>query len=715
MSVLPLLKVALNHEHDVVGARQRAREIAGLLGFDGQDQTRIATAVSEIARNAFRYATGGRVEFVVEGRTAPQLFAIGVTDDGPGVANLSDVLSGRYQSSTGMGLGILGARRLVDQFHIESTKAGTTVWLRKIFPRRAALIGATEVVRISQQLTASKRATPIQELQRQNQELIAALSELRLRQEELERLNRELEDTNRGVVALYAELDEKADHLRRADEMKTRFLSNMSHEFRTPLNSIVALSQLLLGRLDGPLTSEQERQINYIRKAADDLADLVNDLLDLAKVEAGKTVVRSAEFDARNLFGALRGMLRPLLLNESVTLVFEEPDGVPLLETDEAKVSQILRNFISNALKFTERGEVRVRAHLTDDRAAVVFSVSDTGVGIPPEDQERIFEEFSQLEHPLQKRVKGTGLGLPLTRKLAELLGGTVAVSSTPGLGSTFSATIPLVYRSQMDDEMAPEPASFEIDPSGLTVLVIEDLAEDAMLYEKFFRGTPYRAVTVGSVKAARQALASFRPYAIVLDIILGAEDAWTLLADLKATRATQEVPVVVVTTVEDRQKGFALGADAYALKPIDRTWLLATLDGLVRRPRGSHVLVVDDDEIARYVLRTALQRASFEVHEATSAWDGLRQATEEPPAAICLDLVMPGQSGFELLDQLRASPPTRDIPVVVVSSKRLTIEERDRLAALGVTVLAKDELPGEDGFDLLCKTLDDLGLEVRR
>ena len=186
------------------------------------------------------------------------------------------------------------------------------------------------------------------------------LDELRQRQEELARLNRELEDTNRGVVALYAELDERADHLRRADEVKTRFLSNMTHEFRTPLNSILALTRLLLDRVDGELTPEQERQVYFIRKSAENLSELVNDLLDLAKVEAGKIVVRPAEFEVRNLFGALRGMLRPLLLNTSVNLVFEEPDGIPPLHTDEGKVSQILRNFISNALKFTEQGEVRV-------------------------------------------------------------------------------------------------------------------------------------------------------------------------------------------------------------------------------------------------------------------------------------------------------------------------------------------------------------------
>ena len=265
----------------------------------------------------------------------------------------------------------------------------------------------------------------------------------------MERLNQELEDINRGMVTLYTELDEKAKELRHADEMKTRFLSNMSHELRTPLNSIFALSSLLLDRADGELTSEQEKQVDFIRKEAASLSELVNDLLDSAKIQAGKAELHPLEFEAANLFSALRGMLRALLVNESVKLVFEEPEGVPLLYTDEAKVSQILRNFISNALKFTERGEVRVSTRYDEDGGTVTFSVNDTGVGIGPQDQERIFEEFTQLENPAQSQFKGTGLGLPLCRKLAELLGGRIDLESELGVGSKFSLTLPLRYQPE--------------------------------------------------------------------------------------------------------------------------------------------------------------------------------------------------------------------------------------------------------------------------
>ena len=258
---------------------------------------------------------------------------------------------------------------------------------------------------------------------------------------EIERLAAELEETNRGVMALYAELDDRAEDLRRASEVKSRFLSDVSHELRTPLASVLNLSRLLLDRTDGPLTAEQELQVQLIRRSTESVTELVNDLLDLAKIEAGKTTLRVTPFTATELFAALRGMFRPLL-TERVALVVDEPDGVPTLRTDEGRVSQILRNFISNALKFTESGEVRLSACRAPN-GRIRFDVSDTGIGIAPEDQGRIFEEFTQVDVPVQRRVRGTGLGLPLSRKLATLLGGEIVMRSAVGAGSTFSLIIP--------------------------------------------------------------------------------------------------------------------------------------------------------------------------------------------------------------------------------------------------------------------------------
>ncbi|HYD58020.1 MAG TPA: histidine kinase dimerization/phospho-acceptor domain-containing protein, partial [Burkholderiales bacterium] len=287
-----LVTVAIQGEQDVVNARQRARQVAALLGFESQDQTRIATAVSEIARNAFRYAGGGEVEFSIEGERTPQLLSMQVQDRGRGIPNLDQVLRGAYRSTTGMGLGIVGVRRLMDHFAIRSTAKGTTAVLQKMLPDNARLFTRADAARLVAALAVHAPSSPLDEVQQQNRELMRALEELRERQDELLEVNRELEDTNRGVVALYAELEERADFLRRADETKSRFLSNMSHEFRTPLNSIRALTQMLLDRLDGPLNAEQEVQLNFIRRAAQSLTELVDDLLDIAKIEAGKIDVR---------------------------------------------------------------------------------------------------------------------------------------------------------------------------------------------------------------------------------------------------------------------------------------------------------------------------------------------------------------------------------------------------------------------------------------
>ena len=259
---------------------------------------------------------------------------------------------------------------------------------------------------------------------------------------DIEALNAELSETNKGVVALYSELDQQAAQLRETTELKGRFLAYMSHEFRTPLGSMISIARILLDKLDGPLTPEQEKQARFMLDSATELMQMVNDLLDLARVEAGKLSISPGWFELVNLFAALRGMFKPLLGPESVTLIFEEPEGIPRLYSDDRKLGQILRNFISNAMKFTEKGEIRVRA-VRGENDTVVFSVQDTGIGIAPEQQETLFKDYVQVDSPLQRRLRGIGLGLSLSKQLAGLLGGTITVDSALGAGSTFSLHIP--------------------------------------------------------------------------------------------------------------------------------------------------------------------------------------------------------------------------------------------------------------------------------
>ena len=258
-------------------------------------------------------------------------------------------------------------------------------------------------------------------------------------------LRTELEETNRGVVALYAELDDQAAQLKEALVLKSRFLSYMSHEFRTPLSSIASLSGILLRGLDGPLTSEQTRQVEFIRDSIRELTEMVDDLLELAKVDAGRITISPEWFEMMDLFAALRGMFKPIVMTSTVSLVFEEPGTVPKIYSDDRRLSQILRNFISNALKFTKQGEVRVSARAVGE-GQVEFAVADTGVGIAPEHLPSLFMDFVQIDTRLQRRLRGTGLGLSLSRKLAEMLGGRVGAESEPGVGSRFWVLIPVAY-----------------------------------------------------------------------------------------------------------------------------------------------------------------------------------------------------------------------------------------------------------------------------
>jgi signal transduction histidine kinase/CheY-like chemotaxis protein len=583
-----LLTFDLRTERDVVIARQRVRIVAEQLGFEGQDQIRIATACSEIARNAQRYASGGRIECFLVSDANPTLRIV-ISDQGKGIPNLDEILDGRYRSSSGMGMGLIGSRRLMDRFNIETGKTGTTIRMEKQLPRYRQLPRVAELKRSIDRSIGQQSDDLSEEMQRQNRDLIVAMEQLQVRQTELERLNRELDDTNRGVVALYGELDERAALLERASELKSRFLSNMSHEFRTPLNSIISLSALLLDRIDGDLSTEQEKQVTFIRRSAESLLEMVNDLLDLAKIEAGKVDVRPSEFSVEEIFGALRGMLRPLITNPNIALTFEQVGEIPRLFSDETKLSQILRNFISNALKFTKAGEVAVTAeHGMHD--TVIFSVRDTGLGIAPKDQITIFEEFTQIENELQRKSKGTGLGLPLSRKLAELLGGEVSVKSQLGQGSTFSVVVPREFTGNQE------------------------------------------------ARAAR-------------------------------------VHVLPATG------------------------------------RAIQLLLVDDDEIARYVLRSLLSRLAADIAEVSSGYEVQKAIRKQRPDAIFLDLTMPGISGLETLRVLKEDSETADIPVIVHTSKILDSSERAEILRDAVDIIPKMSNSREDSLARLSASLAKAGL----
>jgi signal transduction histidine kinase/CheY-like chemotaxis protein len=549
-----------------------------------------------------------------------------------------------------------------------------------------------------------------------NREVVRQKRELERRQQELLRLNRELEESNRGVLALHAELAEKAEALQRAADVRGRVVANVSHEFRSPLHTILGLAKLLQSGTDGALAEEQARQVHFIRTCAEELSALVNDMLDLSKAEAGKFALHSERFAAAELVGAMRGMFRPLVpADRPVALVVEDaPEGLAF-ETDRSKVGQVLRNLVSNALKFTERGEVRVRME-AGAGGRVAITVRDTGIGIAPEHLERVFEEFGQIDSPLQRASRGTGLGMPLSRKLAELLGGSLTVTSTPGEGSTFHFTLPAVLPEVQEVERLTRQSREAGAPGQAPILVVEDDRKTLLLYAKYLSLAGFPVVTARSVAEAREQLKAVRPAAVVLDIMLEDESSWGFLADLKKDPATHDVPVLVVTISGREQKARALGADEFWLKPLDpdrlirklRTFHAAGVGGSAAETR---LLVIDDDESARYLLRRLLKGTPYTVLEAATCEEAMRLAREKHPRVIFLDFQLRGETAFDVLDALKADPATRSIPVIIQTAYTLDEGQRQRLAALSEDILSKEALSRELAINRIRDALSRAGV----
>jgi CheY-like chemotaxis protein len=448
--------------------------------------------------------------------------------------------------------------------------------------------------------------------------------------------------------------------------------------------------------MDGELTSEQDQQIRFIQQSAKELAEMVDDLLDLAKVEAGRLEVKAKSFEVDGLFGALRGMLKPLLAESSLNLVFEMPEGLPPLFTDEQKVSQILRNFISNAIKFTPRGEVRVTAEKVG--ASISFSVIDTGIGISDSDQRIIFEEFAQIESSMQRRVKGTGLGLPLSRKLAELLGGVVEVHSVVGQGSTFVLSIPMDYAGPAPPPIIAVP---DVEPDKKFILIVEDNSETAFIYSRYLTEAGFQSHAVSSTDEAKRFITKLRPSAIILDLLLRGETSWNFLRELKAEEAS--IPVLIMSVSDDERKAYGLGADAFLTKPFVPDEMIAALIRLtspIDRPR---ILMIDDNEVSRYLLRGQISESQYEVFEARGGREGLRMAQELKPAIIFLDFYMPDLNGLEVLKDLRSSDDLGQTPVVLHSTKILDASELEFFKENTIAIFPKQVL-----------TLPDAALRVR-
>ena len=432
----PVLRLALRSQEDVLLSRRRARDLAALLQFTPAEQIGLSTAVWEVARLAERQ---GEVELAVV-EAAPSV-AVRITVSGVPRSVLT-------VTADGPRLDLAALRRLVDRVEARDVNGAAVVRLLAAAGPDAWVPGVDELELVLASLTRHDTGGGgpgiLDELRQQNFELLTTLATLREREQELTKLNGELADTNRAVTALYAELEVQAVELRRRAEAVSRFLSTMTHELRTPLYAVRGMTEAILRDNEDDIDEGLRQDVLLIDGAMVEALDLVNDSLDMAKVQAGRTVVRLSDVDVGELFATLRAVMTSLRRHPGVELHFDEPGGVPALRTDAFKLSQILRNLIVNALKFTEAGHVRVSAAAVRDGQGARFEVTDSGPGLSKEDQRRAFDEFVQLGSDRPGELRGTGLGLPLTRRLATILGGEVGVRSTLGEGAAFFVEIPI-------------------------------------------------------------------------------------------------------------------------------------------------------------------------------------------------------------------------------------------------------------------------------
>jgi len=578
-----LLHLEWLNEADLFALRQRGREIAASLALDAQDQVRLATALSEVGREVLGHGTVS-VHFTVE--VERRCLVVTVT-------SRRRVDGGRVAASTGLA----AARRLLDAVSLQDTAAGSVVTLTKNLPRTAWLDDVS-LAQVRARLAALAPATPLDELRAQNADLVHTLDQLAARQQDLVRINeeleetntgvlamysqlsQELEETNRGVVALYAELDEKGQLLAQANEAKTRFLRNVSHELRTPVNSILGLADLLQ---DGSLEDEQRVQVRYLHGSAEALLALVNELLDLARAESGREQVRLTETNLSLLFGELRGTMRPVAEQRGLTLDIPDPD-VPVLRTDPELLTRVLRNLLTNALKFTETGCVRMQAARRESGQHVEISVIDTGIGIAPEDQERVFEEFFQVPHRLQQAGAGTGLGLAYARRVTESLGGVLELSSRPGVGSTFTVALP----APLPDD---EP---DLDATIVGhVLLVDDDAAFRHIIRGLLQGVADRVGEAADGEAALAAARAVPPDVILLDLRMPRMDGATMLSALREEPSLRDIPVVLVTSAEiDAQLRPTLGSVSAVVAKghLTRRRLISTIQQIVQGPPAGGV-----------------------------------------------------------------------------------------------------------------------------
>ncbi|HLF28773.1 MAG TPA: GAF domain-containing protein [Anaerolineae bacterium] len=480
--------------------------------------------------------------------------------------------------------------------------------------------------------------------------------------------------------------------MREVDRLKTQFLANMSHELRTPLNSIIGFSRVILRGIDGPLTELQQADLTAIHNSGQHLLGLINDILDLSKIEAGKMELSKEDVDLADIIKGVMSTAIALVKDKSVELRQEVPADLPPVKADSRRIRQVVLNLVSNAAKFTDKGYILAR--VTGNAREVRIAVSDTGMGIPPDKLDHIFEEFTQVDASTTRKVGGTGLGLAISRHFVEMHGGRMWVESEMNAGSVFSFTLPVEQPVEPAQDEPPDEAAAP-EPGKKCILCIEDDPGVITLYRRYLEKQGYQVIGLSDSTKAVQEAQRLRPAAITLDVLMPNRDGWSVLADLKSVSETSSIPIVVCSILEDQSKGFALGAADYLIKPISENELLRALERVNGSRPVRSVLVIDDEPEATRLLRRMLEaRPGLRVIEALGGAQGIVNVQTHQPDVVILDLMMPDIDGFAVLETIKSNRLSRNIPVIIVTAKELTEEDRVRLQGKTVALLNKG------GFD---------------
>lgn len=489
------------------------------------------------------------------------------------------------------------------------------------------------------------------------------------------------------------ELEAARDHALVATRHKSEFLASMSHELRTPLNAIIGFSEVLVEKMFGDLNPKQEEYLVDILSSGRHLLSLINDILDLSKVESGRIELEVTTFDFPMACEHTATLVREKARRHGIQLTLEVDPRVGLFTADERKVKQVLINLLSNAIKFTsEGGSISLGVDLKE--RLIEVSVTDSGIGISVNDQEKIFDEFYQAGADATRRREGTGLGLALAKKFVELHGGHIWVESQIGLGSTFAFTLPA--RAPIEKELFASAELTAVPEERPLVLVIEDDAPAAKLLSIYLREAGFHVELAEDGMIGFQKAQSIAPAVITLDILIPKVDGWDLLTHLKADRRTAHIPVVIVSIVDERGKGFALGAAGYLTKPVDRDGLIDAIRRIKQSGASAHldhaILTIDDDRMLLELMDAVLRPEGYTIIKAKGGRDGLNLARQCVPGLIVLDLLMPDLDGFQVVDELKRDPATAGIPIIVLTNKTLTREEKDLLNGRIIDLKQKSE-----------------------